>query len=103
MFAAPFRWILIGLNAYESDKNNIFPTHFENIDILVDSEVLIVREIKNSTYTIDYSKNVYLYLNKIILTKGVDYFIPNYIVYYSLQNRTRKFMENRALRRLGCH
>lgn len=86
MFAAPFRWILIGLNAYESDKTNIFPTHFENIDILVDSEVLIVREIKNSTYTIDYSKNVYLYLHKIIQTKGVDYFIPitSFITVYKI-------------------
>ncbi|XP_045772160.1 uncharacterized protein LOC123872073 [Maniola jurtina] len=49
MFAAPFRWILIGLNAIDSEKNVL-----KNVDFLVDSQVLILQQLNNLSYELYY-------------------------------------------------
>ncbi|CAH2260940.1 jg17716 [Pararge aegeria aegeria] len=52
MFAAPYRWILIGLTANDSENNLTLPEYFENVEFLVDSEVLAVYQLNNLTYAI---------------------------------------------------
>ncbi|XP_023941969.2 ionotropic receptor 75a [Bicyclus anynana] len=54
MFAAPFRWILIGLNASDSEKEIILPEVFDNVNFLVDSEIILLQRLHDMSYAIYY-------------------------------------------------